>query len=285
MPRKNVATARKNGAARSSIPQDTKKLAALVRSLQEEVKELRSALRAGEARSSRGVSPEVEALQNQVAAIIGGTQVVGCAKTAEQAESAKRADAADLADRATSAGTADNATSATKAEYASNAGTAEYSKTAGSAASAKTADTAGRAEWAEKAVCLKARDDNHFLRCYRVDEANRDVFGLWHVSGAWYEGLIRVSYAANAGAAETAGRAVSAGSADSAARAGEAEWANKARMLQARNDGHFMRFYGVDSINRDTFGLWRVDDVWFEELIRVSAAYDCGEPFPKPPNE
>jgi hypothetical protein len=49
------------------------------------------------------------------------------------------------------------------------------------------------------------------------------------------------------------------------------EWANKARMLQARNEDHFMRFYEINQTNHDVFRLWKTDGAWFD-AIRVAAA-------------
>lgn len=44
----------------------------------------------------------------------------------------------------------------------------------------------------------------------------------------------------------------------------------KALMLRARNDNHWLRCNGTDSTNHDCFGLWTTDNKWFN-LIRVGA--------------
>jgi hypothetical protein len=52
---------------------------------------------------------------------------------------------------------------------------------------------------------------------------------------------------------------------------GSANWSDKARMLRARDDGHFMRCSHVTPENRDAFQLWRTDGEWFA-LIEVAYA-------------
>ncbi|NEO46956.1 MAG: DUF342 domain-containing protein [Moorea sp. SIO4A3] len=47
--------------------------------------------------------------------------------------------------------------------------------------------------------------------------------------------------------------------------------AQKAAMLQARDENHWMRFNRVDSSNHDLFELWRNDNKWFS-TIRVQAS-------------
>ena len=47
--------------------------------------------------------------------------------------------------------------------------------------------------------------------------------------------------------------------------------AQKAAMLQARDENHWMRFHRVDSSNHDLFELWRLDNKWFS-TIRVQAS-------------
>lgn len=49
--------------------------------------------------------------------------------------------------------------------------------------------------------------------------------------------------------------------------------AQKALMLKARDDNHWMRHKGVDSQNFDSYGLWRNDDKWFN-LIKVGKTGD-----------
>jgi hypothetical protein len=71
--------------------------------------------------------------------------------------------------------------------------------------------------------------------------------------------------AANADRAATSAKADSATNADSATHAGKCDtagYAERALMLRARDDAHWMRFRYVDSSNRDVFELWRVDNTW-----------------------
>jgi hypothetical protein len=54
----------------------------------------------------------------------------------------------------------------------------------------------------------------------------------------------------------------SASSAASAATASTCGTAERANMLRARDDAHWLRFHTVDSKNRDVFELWRIDNTW-----------------------
>jgi hypothetical protein len=50
---------------------------------------------------------------------------------------------------------------------------------------------AQKAVVSQKALMLRARNDNHWLRCNGTDSANHDCFGLWTTDNKWYN-LIRV---------------------------------------------------------------------------------------------
>jgi hypothetical protein len=101
----------------------------------------------------------------------------------------------------------------------------------------------GEAVWADKSRMLRARDDDHFLKCSHVTAENHDAFRLYRGDGAWFD-LIEVPWAS---------------------------WADKSRMLRARDDSHFMRCSHVTPENRDAFQLYRVDGQWFA-LIEVAFA-------------
>jgi len=53
----------------------------------------------------------------------------------------------------------------------------------------------------------------------------------------------------------------------------KAVFAQKALMLRARNNYHWLRCNGTDSGNFDCFGLWTTDNKWYP-LIRVAATGD-----------
>jgi hypothetical protein len=76
-----------------------------------------------------------------------------------------------------------------------------------------------------------------------VTAENHDAFRLYRGDGAWFD-LIEVPWAS---------------------------WADKSRMLRARDDSHFMRCSHVTPENRDAFQLYRVDGQWFA-LIEVAFA-------------
>jgi hypothetical protein len=96
---------------------------------------------------------------------------------------------------------------------------------------------------AQKALMLRARDDNHWMRCRMVDVANHDVFELWRSDGQWFS-TVRVE---------------------------------SALKLRARDDHHWMRCRTVDGTNHDVFELWRSDNNWFS-TIRVDAALGLIKP-------
>ncbi len=89
---------------------------------------------------------------------------------------------------------------------------------------------------AQRALMLRARDDNHWLRFNKVDKSGNDVFRLWRIDDQWFS-TIRVQ---------------------------------AADQLLARNDEHWMKHKGVDSEGHDCYGLCRRDNQWFNK-IQVAA--------------
>ena len=55
---------------------------------------------------------------------------------------------------------------------------------------------AHKATIAQKALMLRARDNNHWLRCQGTDSGNRDCFGLWTTDNIWHN-LILVGSTGN----------------------------------------------------------------------------------------
>ena len=48
--------------------------------------------------------------------------------------------------------------------------------------------------------------------------------------------------------------------------------AQKALMLQGKDDKHWMRFHNLDGVNHHCFQVWRSDNTWHDD-IRVKAAF------------
>lgn len=81
---------------------------------------------------------------------------------------------------------------------------------------------------AQKALMLRGRDENYWMRFHSVDSVNHDIFQIWKIDDTWYD-TIRVK---------------------------------AAKLLRARDDKHWMKFCRVDSKNRDVFAMWRSDKTW-----------------------
>ncbi|MFB2971480.1 hypothetical protein ACE1CD_21140 [Aerosakkonema sp. BLCC-F183] len=85
---------------------------------------------------------------------------------------------------------------------------------------------------AQKALMLRGRNENYWMRFHSVDSVNHDVFQIWKIDDTWYD-TIRVK---------------------------------AAKLLRARDDKHWMKFYRVDGKNRDVFAMWRSDKTWHDNI-------------------
>lgn len=88
---------------------------------------------------------------------------------------------------------------------------------------------------AKKALMLRARDNNHWLRFRRVDPSNHDVFELWSMQDDQWFSTIRVQ---------------------------------AADVLLARSEEYWMKHKGLSG-NFDCYGLWRPNKGHWFNFIQV----------------